>query len=49
MELIDIIGWLAIGFLPTYGGLEITTRIFTRKISTRIFTGTNQEKEKIGG
>jgi hypothetical protein len=49
MELIDMIGWLAIGFLPTYGGFEITTRIFARKMSTRIFTGTNQEKEKIGG
>jgi hypothetical protein len=26
MELIEIVGWIALGFVPMLGGLEITSR-----------------------
>jgi hypothetical protein len=31
MELLQIVGWIALGFIPTYGMLEI----INRKLSTK--------------
>lgn len=32
-----MIGWMALGFVPTYAALEVGTRKLARRISARLF------------
>jgi len=37
MEIIEMIGWMALGFLPTLSILEFMTRKLAARISGRLF------------
>lgn len=36
MELVELIGWMALGFIPTYAALEVGTRKLAKKMSVRL-------------
>jgi hypothetical protein len=31
MEMIESLGWIALGFVPTLGGMELVSRILSRR------------------
>jgi hypothetical protein len=33
----EMIGWMALGFIPTYGALEIVTHKLAKRMSARLF------------
>jgi hypothetical protein len=36
MELLELIGWMALGFVPTYAALEVGTRKLARRMSAKL-------------
>jgi hypothetical protein len=36
MELIELMGWMALGFIPTYAALEVGTRKLAKRMSAKI-------------
>jgi hypothetical protein len=38
MEILEIIGWIALGFVPTYAVLEVGTRKLAKRMSAMILS-----------
>ena len=36
MELVELIGWMALGFVTNYGALEVGTRKLAKKMSAKL-------------
>jgi hypothetical protein len=36
MELVELIGWMALGFVPTYAALEVGSRKLARRMSAKL-------------
>jgi len=54
METLEMIGWMALGFIPTYGALEIATHKLAKRMSARLFLNLDSKskgwtKMKISG
>ncbi len=49
MELIEMMGWLALGFAPTLATLEYTTHKLARRMSARLYVRNIRHGEKIIG
>jgi hypothetical protein len=47
MEIPEMIGWMASGFVPTYIVLEVGTRELVKRLSARLYLNTlNESKGK---
>jgi hypothetical protein len=49
MEYIEMIGWLALGFVPTLATLEYTTRKLARRTLAKLYVSNVREVDKIVG
>ena len=49
MEFIEMIGWLALGFVPTLTTLEYTTRKLARRTLAKLYVSNVREVDKIIG
>jgi hypothetical protein len=36
MELVELMGWMALGFIPTYAALEVGTRKLAKRMSAKL-------------
>ena len=44
MELVELIGWTALGFLPTYVALELGTRKLANRMPKGLFIKTGSKR-----
>ena len=49
MELIELMGWMALGFIPTYAALEVGTRKLAKKVSSRLLINLDSETKRKTG
>jgi hypothetical protein len=46
MELVESIGWMALGFVPTYAALEVGTRKLAKRMTAKL--SINRESQSKG-
>jgi hypothetical protein len=44
METFETIGWISLGFIPTYAGLEVGSRKLTRRKTPKLLLNVRDEK-----
>lgn len=45
MEIIEMIAWMVLGFVPTYAALEVGTRKLAKRMSARLFLNLDSKSE----
>ena len=44
MEVIEMIGWMVLGFVPTYAAVGVGTRKLAKRMSARLFLNLDEDE-----